>query len=275
MRGVSVSRPHRRSDLERFYEIASEGRGEEIDTALARIPAVGAHARSPRDRAARNEGGHGRRHGERHGAAQDAAFRTPTGPPKQYLLELLVPAAREHAPASTKPERRSRESTIQCPGASAGVRRIAVGRRGARTGNDVESAQYAQEALEAGRALDNAIVVGRVLQRTALAAFYREDFDEAQDRALESARWHERIESHRAAATAYSHPVHHRARLGSADSDLAQYHARRMTMNAHLAGDRSLEHWGIVAQLDIAAESRRRAACRVAARRGFDRRSAQ
>ncbi len=132
----------------------------------------------------------------------------------------------------------------------------------ARQGNDAASAWFAREALDAGRAVDNPMIVGRVLQRTALAAFYREDFDEAQDRALEAARWYERFESHRNAAMSYS-ILYVIAHDWAGDPDVARFYARRMTMSAHLAEDVSLENWGVLAQLDIAAEvGRRRGASR-------------
>ncbi len=111
----------------------------------------------------------------------------------------------------------------------------------ARQGNDTASAWFAREALATGRAVDNPMIVGRVLARTALAAFYREDFDEAQDRALEAARWFERVESHRNAATAYS-ILYVIAHDWIGDPDVARFYARRMTMSAHLAEDVSMEN---------------------------------
>ena len=102
--------------------------------------------------------------------------------------------------------------------------------------------------------IDNPMVVGRVLARTALAAFYREDFDEAQDRALEAARWYERLESHRNVAMAYS-ILYVIANDWVGDPDVARFYARRMTMSAHLAEDISIENFGLVAQLGIAAEA--------------------
>jgi DNA-binding CsgD family transcriptional regulator len=105
-----------------------------------------------------------------------------------------------------------------------------------------------------GRAVDQPLIVGRVLYRTAVVAFYREDFAEAQERALEAARWYERLESHRNAAACYS-ILCTIAQDWVGDLDVARYHARRMTMSAHLAEDLSLENWGLLAQVDIAAEA--------------------
>jgi DNA-binding CsgD family transcriptional regulator len=124
----------------------------------------------------------------------------------------------------------------------------------ARHGDDIASARFALEALEHGRALDNPIIVGRVLQRTAMAAFYREDFDEAQDRALEAARLFERTEQHRSAAIAYT-ILCVIAHDWAGDADLSRFYARRTTMSARLAEDLGIENWGVLAQLDVAAEA--------------------
>jgi DNA-binding NarL/FixJ family response regulator len=124
----------------------------------------------------------------------------------------------------------------------------------ARQGNDAASAAHAREALKAGRAVDNPLIVGRVLQRTALAAFYREDFEEAQERALEAARLYERAESFKNAALSYS-ILYTIAHDWLNDPDITRFYARRMTMSAHAAGDVSLENYGLLYQLETAAEA--------------------
>ena len=124
----------------------------------------------------------------------------------------------------------------------------------ARLGNDAASAAFAAEALRTGRMLENALLVGRVLHRCGLAAFYREDFEEAQELALESARLHERMESHRNAATAYS-ILYIIAHDWLNDPDVTRFYARRMTMSAHAAGDLTLENFGLLYQLETAAEA--------------------
>lgn len=237
--------------LERFYEIATEGRRAEIDAALARFPAA-ARIRNPiaiglRAMKAVSDG-------DVPGAAAllKRAVAHCGGRERQYLLELLVPLLfnthrideTDAALAATD------DSAPELAPAFTATRAIVA----ARQGNDAASAWYAREALEAGRAVDNPMIVGRVLNRTALAAFYREDFDEAQDRALETARWYERLESHRNAAMAYS-ILYVIANDWTGDPDVARFYARRMTMSAHLAEDLSLENLGLVAQLDIAAEA--------------------
>ncbi|MEA2689485.1 MAG: hypothetical protein QOD51_2092 [Candidatus Eremiobacteraeota bacterium] len=237
--------------LERFYEIATEGRRAEIDAALARFPAS-ERIRNPIAiglRAMKSVSD-----GDVPGAT--ALLKRATahcgGRERQYLLELLTPLLlnanrideTEEALAATD------DSTPELAPAFMATRAIVA----ARQGNDAASAGLAREALDKGRAVDNPAIVGRVLNRTAMAAFYREDFDEAQDRALETARWYERFEAHRNAAMAYS-LLYLLANDWVGDPDVARYYARRITMSAHLGEDASMENYGLLAQLDIAAEA--------------------
>lgn len=121
-------------------------------------------------------------------------------------------------------------------------------------GNDNQSRHEAEMALGLGRALDNETLRARVLQRIALAAFYRADWYEAQDRAIEAARAQERIGSYRQAAHAYTilYAIAHGA-LG--DPDLARFYAEKLATSGRLAKDASMQNLGIVAQMAVAAES--------------------
>jgi DNA-binding CsgD family transcriptional regulator len=242
---------HHVLSLERFYEIAADGKGAEVDAALARFSAS-ARLRNPMAiglRAVKSvtsadiPGGI---------ALLKRAASHAEGPIRQYLLELLVPLL-----ISTNQMDDARDvldavddSAPELLPAFDAARAILA----ARHGDDVTSARYAEGALAAGRVLENPLVIGRVLNRAAMAAFYREDFGEAQDRALEAARWYERLESYRNAALAYSvlYVITHDL-VG--DPDVARFYARRMTMNAHLAGDATTENLGVLVQLDLAAES--------------------
>jgi DNA-binding CsgD family transcriptional regulator len=237
--------------LERFYDVVTAGRHADIDAALARYP-VSARIRNPLAialRAMKAVTG-----GDLPGglALLKRAVAHSDGRVRQYLLELLVPLLiNTHQIEDAEEALQSTDDSVpELAPAFAALRAVVA----ARQGDDSASAWFARDALVAGRAVDNPMIVGRVLQRTALAAFYREDFDEAQDRALEAARWYERLESHRNAATAYS-VLYVIAHDWAGDPDIAQYYARRMTMSAHLAEDVSLEHLGVLNQLDIAAES--------------------
>ncbi|HEY0382313.1 MAG TPA: helix-turn-helix transcriptional regulator [Candidatus Elarobacter sp.] len=237
--------------VERFYAIAAEARHAEIDAALAHFPAS-ARIRNPIAiglRAMKSVTG-----GDVPGgiALLKRAVAHCSGPIRQYLLDLLIPllinthhiADAEEALAAVD------DSVPELAPAFSASRAIVE----ARQGNDAASAWFAREALATGRAVDNPMIVGRVLARTALASFYREDFEDAQDRALEAARWFERVESHRNAATAYS-ILYVIAHDWTGDPDVARFYARRLTMSAHLAEDRSVENYGLLAQFDIAADS--------------------
>jgi DNA-binding CsgD family transcriptional regulator len=123
----------------------------------------------------------------------------------------------------------------------------------ARRGQDEKSKQLAESALAAARTFDHPQILARVLQRTALSGFYRQEFPEAQERALEAARAHERAGSHRNAATAYS--LLYVIAVGwLADPEIARLYAERMTMSAERAGDIATQNFGLICQLGIAVE---------------------
>jgi DNA-binding CsgD family transcriptional regulator len=253
LRGRTVLNGHEQDHgltLERFYEIAIEARPADIDAALARFPAS-ARLRSSIAiglRAMKAATG-----GDLPGgiALLKRAVAHCEGRVREYLLELLIPLLLNTNMLGDAEEALALvEDTVPelIPAFAASRAWLA-----ARQGDDATSMLWSTEALMTGRAVDQPLIVGRVLQRTALAAFFREDFAEAQDRALEAARWHERLECHRNAAACYS-ILCIIAQDWVGDPDVARYHARRLTMSAHLAGDVSMENWGLLAQLDIAAE---------------------
>jgi ATP/maltotriose-dependent transcriptional regulator MalT len=124
----------------------------------------------------------------------------------------------------------------------------------ARAGRDAESRALATAALAGIEPLDWPTMAARVLQRVSLAAFYRQDFDESHERGLESARMHERQGSFRAAAGAYS-VLFILSYSHTGDLDMSRFYAERVSLNAKRAGDESLQNYGLVCQLHIAAES--------------------
>ncbi len=237
--------------LEQFYNIAAEGRRAEIDAALARFPAS-ARLRDPIAIGLRSM--KSVVEGDLPGglALLQRAVMHCQGRAREYLLDLLIPLLlNTHRFTEAEEALDSSDGSAPELAPAFAASRATVA---ACQGDDVASASFALEALEQGRALDNPIIVGRVLYRTAMAAFSREDFDEAQDRALEAARLFERLEQHRSAAICYTilYVITHDW-LG--DADLARFYARRTTMSAHLAEDAGIENWGVLAQLDIAAEA--------------------
>jgi ATP/maltotriose-dependent transcriptional regulator MalT len=124
----------------------------------------------------------------------------------------------------------------------------------ARRGHDAVSRSLAADAIALARDNDHPMIMARVLQRTSVAAFYREDLAEAQERSLEAARAFERLGTYRHAAIAYS-VLFVIAHSWSGDYDVARFYAERITMNGRRAADLSWQNFGLVAQMEIAAES--------------------
>jgi DNA-binding CsgD family transcriptional regulator len=237
--------------LERFYEVAAIGRHADIVALLERFPAS-ARIRDPIAIALR--GMKAVTGGDVPGglALLKRSAEHCEGRARHYILDLLIPVlvnTNEIDEAARLLEGADDVAGELVPVFLA-MRAVVAARQGA----DAASEAFAREALQTGRGMDNGSIVGRTLQRIGMAAFYREDFEEAQERALEAARWFERIESHRHAALAYS-ILYVIAHDWLSDPDVTRFYARRMTMSAHLAGDASLENTGLLGQLVTAAEA--------------------
>ena len=237
--------------LEEFYAAASMGRRDVIDKLLARFPAsvrirdpiaIGLRAVKASTSGDVPSGIALLRRASTHCDAET----------RRYLLDLLIPllintneideATRllqdlAHTGDDLDPAFEALRSWLR-----------------ARCGDDAASIEHARDALEGARACENPVVIGRVLSRTSLAAFLRDDFESAQERALEAARWHERMNAYTNAAWSYSilYVIAHYC-LG--DPDVSRFYARRMTMTANLGGDQTLENRGLIAQLETAAEA--------------------
>jgi DNA-binding CsgD family transcriptional regulator len=236
---------------EEFHDVAALGRRQAIDELLMRFPAS-ARIREPVAIALR---------GMKAVTAGDVAGgiallkRAASHCDKhlrRYIFELLIPLlinTNETDEAAKILVDLERQNDYLEPAFDA-LRSVIA----ARQGDDQASAAHARVALETGRASDNPVIIGRVLMRAAWAAFYREDVEEAQERSLEAARWHERLDSHRNASLCYSflYVISHNW-IG--DPDVARFYARRMTMSAHLAEDAGLENFGLMYQLETAAEA--------------------
>jgi len=237
--------------LEEFYAAAALGRRAAIDELLARFPAS-VKIRDPVAIALRAmkaaTGGDAAggvallRRASTHCDAQT----------RRYFLDLLIPLL-----ANTGQQEEVARLLAEMEPASDDLEAAFDAQRSlqaARDGDDAESIEYARIALDRARECENPVVIGRVLMRTALAAFYREDLEEAQERSLEAARWHERLEAYTNAAAGYS-VLHVIAHNWLGDPDLARFYARRMTMTANLGGDVTVENRGLIAQLEVAAEA--------------------
>ncbi|HEX3469083.1 MAG TPA: LuxR C-terminal-related transcriptional regulator [Candidatus Elarobacter sp.] len=173
-------------------------------------------------------------------------------PVRRYLVDLLVPLL-----VSTDQLDDAARYVASEPDVGEEMEAVYLAARSviaARRGDDHGSAQYGADAVAAARLVDEPFMVARVLQRVSLAAFFRSDYTAAQELALESARTYERIESHRNAAHAYTvlYAIAH-AVIGS--PDVARLYATRIATNAERGGDVSLQHLGLVAQMEMAAEA--------------------
>ena len=238
-------------ELERVYDVATRGRLDEIEALLARFSA--AHRlRDPRAlalRAMRSVLG-----GDAPGgiALLQRAIGQSDQCTRPYMIDLLVPLL------ITSSDIDEAEAALAQAGQPSGalrpplmaLRSVLLARRG----HDDASRRLAAEAVAIARENDHPLITARVLQRSALAAFYREDFAEAQERSLEAARAYEHLGTFRHAAIAYS-VLYVIAHSWSGDVDVARFYAERVTMNGRRANDLSWQNFGLVAQMEIAAEA--------------------
>ncbi|GAC1410633.1 MAG: hypothetical protein NVSMB64_19870 [Candidatus Velthaea sp.] len=237
--------------LEQVFEVAALGRPRDVAAALACFSNA-ARMRDPLAIALR--GVQSILGGDVPGgvALLGRAIEHCDGHTRQYLVELTAPyllTAADMDAASAALDRVEQPVEELIP-AFLAVRSIIA----ARQGRDAESRELAAQAVRLGRALDNVVIGARIMARTALAAYYREDFAEAKERALEAARAYERMSSPRNAAMSYS-VLYVIAHDWSGDPDSARFYAERLTMMAGLADDISTQNYGLVAQLEVAAEA--------------------
>ncbi|GAC1414851.1 MAG: hypothetical protein NVSMB5_03280 [Candidatus Velthaea sp.] len=237
--------------LEQVYEVATQGRPREIAAALA-LFSNASRIRDPLAIALR--GVQNALSGDVPGgvallgrAIDQADART-----RQYLTELLTPYLLTTVDVewAARALDRAGDPVDELVPAFLGLRAVIA----ARQGRDTESRELAVQANQLARAGDNPIIGARVMQRTSLAAYYREDFAEAKERALEAARAFERIAAPRYASMSYS-ILYVIAHDWSGDPDAARFYAERLTMSAALAEDAASQNYGLVAQLEVAAEA--------------------
>lgn len=173
-------------------------------------------------------------------------------PVRRYLVDLLVPllVSTEQLDDAERYVNAETDVGEEMDAPYLAARSVIAARRG----DDHSSAQYGADAIAAARILDEPFMVARVLQRVSLAAFFRGDYAAAQEWALEAARAYERVGAYRSAAHAYSvlYAIAHGV-IGS--PDVARLYATRIATNAERCGDVSLQHVGLVAQMEIAAEA--------------------
>jgi ATP/maltotriose-dependent transcriptional regulator MalT len=234
--------------LERVYDVATRARLSEVDAELSRLP-QSVRLRHPRALALR---------GMQVALGGDApagvallrrAINLASDCDRPYFVELVVPlmitagdiAVAEQLVDSVTPP-------AELAPAFDAIHAMIL----ATHGHTKHCRLLAERALAAARASDNPMTLARVLQRVAFAAFYINEFSEAQERAIEAARAYERLRSYRNAAFAYSllYAIAH----GWGDAEAAWTYASRITTCAERSGDVSAQTFGLACQLGIALE---------------------
>ncbi|GAC1580175.1 MAG: hypothetical protein NVS3B7_14630 [Candidatus Elarobacter sp.] len=171
---------------------------------------------------------------------------------RPYLIDILVPILVSLDDLDESQQLLQLIEGVDAPFGAAFLALRAV--VAARRGFDDDSRDCAAQANALAPAIDDPMVAARTLQRVGLAAFYREDYEEAQERSLQAARAYERIDAYRAAAHAYS--VLYAIGVGwLGDPDISRMYAERIATIAARGGDVSMHNLGLVAQLEIAAEA--------------------
>lgn len=238
--------------IERIYEVATTGDLSQIDVSLGSLPRI-SRMSDPTALALRSMKAIFTGNVPSGIALLEKALELPRSTMTPYIVDLLVPL---YVSGLNIDAAESLLDTYEDMAFGALVPMFLSARAvvSARRGNDVDSRAFAKQCLQLGRALENPIFSARVLSRVALSAFYREDFDEAQDRALESARMHEQIGAFRGALAAYS-VLFVIAHTWLGDPDVARFYAERMAICAMKCGDQSMLNYGLVVQLEIAAEA--------------------
>jgi DNA-binding CsgD family transcriptional regulator len=237
--------------IQRMYEVAAGGRPDEVDSFLQSFSAA-ERLNDPGAMALR--GVKNVLQGDVPGgiALLRRAVDHAPADSRAYIVDLLVPLLVSIGDFRNGGE--ALDSIVSVPPELVPMIASARAVVAAHGGDDEASRAFADEALAAGRGLDNPLFTGRVLQRVALTAFYREDWHAAQDLATEAARAYEAVKSHRHAANAYTilYSIAH-AWLG--DPDLANFYAEKIAIAGKAAGDLSMQNLGLVAQMEIAAEA--------------------
>ncbi len=235
----------------RLYEVAARSNIIEVEAELSRMPA---HERVRAPGALALRGIRSILRGDPEGgcALLARAVDVERGEARGYLVDLLAPILMGRGQFAEVEQLLSEMVDAAEPIAPALLATRAA--TAARAGRDGESRALANAALADARRIDWPILMARVTQRISLAAFYREDFTEAQERGLEAARMFERLDAFRSAATAYS-ILYVVAYSHTGDVDMARFYAERVSLNAKRSGDESTQNYGLVSQLHIAAES--------------------
>jgi DNA-binding CsgD family transcriptional regulator len=129
-------------------------------------------------------------------------------------------------------------------------------------GDRKRSRRLAGRALSTARQSDAPLGLERILSRCAAAAYHRQDYDEARELALESARLAETRAAYFFAASGYSF-AGTIAHDWNGDGALAAFYYERMSAASERAGNRTLLRSSLAAGFNTAAERFDAASCAV------------
>lgn len=122
------------------------------------------------------------------------------------------------------------------------------------TGDVAASRNLARNAIASARQLDAPLVLGRVLSRCALAGYYRGDYDDAREIALEGVHLFESRGAFASACTVYSVAAAV-AQDWNRDSTLAAAHYSRMIEHAERSGHNAMRRSALAGAFLVAAEA--------------------
>ncbi|HTW85745.1 MAG TPA: LuxR C-terminal-related transcriptional regulator [Candidatus Sulfotelmatobacter sp.] len=171
---------------------------------------------------------------------------------RRYFVDLAVPLMVTAGDIDGAERLLSNEPTradSQWPALSASQAVIAALR-----GDFEKSKALASQSLSEVQGPRHTRILGRVLHRVALAAFYQRAFDDAYQLALQAVTTHEQLGSPRNAAVGYS-LLYALAHDWLYDSDLALHYAESMASSANRSGDIALEHCALIYQLGLITEN--------------------
>jgi DNA-binding CsgD family transcriptional regulator len=179
----------------------------------------------------------------------ERAIRVATPEESEYIVDIVLPihtsrgdfeVARAHLDCC--------EGRVACLVPSfIAFRALLEGERG----KAADSRKHAAEALSLLNSFDDPLLRGKTLNRTAMAAYFRWDFDEAYEHGLQAAKAHLAGSSHRNVAIVYS-MLYTIAAAHYQDEERATYLAIEGRKHARLAGDVALENNFLVKELGIA-----------------------
>jgi DNA-binding CsgD family transcriptional regulator len=179
----------------------------------------------------------------------ERAIRVATPEESEYLVDIMLPIHTSRGDFET-----ARAHLACWEGRVAWLvpsftsfRAVLEGKRGEKA----NSRRHAAEALHLLSAFDDPLLRGKTLSRTALAAYFRWDFDEAYEHGLQAAKVYLAGGSHRNVAVAYT-VLHNITAAYYQDEKRATYFAVEGRKHALRAGDVVMENNAVISELAVA-----------------------